>query len=207
VPYPRKLLNPGERISFDLHPHWWYFARLGAWAVLIVAGAIAATMLLKSKAQTYTLLGVAAAAVIWLVWFLVRLAEWRTTDFVLTSDRLIVRSGVLGKQGREIPLERINDLSYHQSLFERIVGAGDLMIESAGERGQDIFPRIPHPDRAQQLVYTEIENNRQRISSVHVEHQGASIPDQIAELAKLRAQGVLTDEEFQSKKGELLGRM
>jgi uncharacterized membrane protein YdbT with pleckstrin-like domain len=207
VPYPKKLLNPGERIAFDLHPHWWYFAPIVAWAVLIAAGALAASVLLKDKAQTYTLLGVGGLAVIWLLWFLVRLAEWRTTHFVLTSDRLVVRSGVLSKQGREIPLERINDLSYHQSLFERLVGAGDLMIESAGERGQDTFSKIPHPDRAQQLVYTEIENNRQRISGVHVDHQEESIPDQIAELAKLRDQGVVSDAEFQAKKAELLGRM
>lgn len=207
MPYPRKLLNPGEQISFDLHPHWWYFAPLGAWFVLIAAGAVAATALLKHSAQTYTLLGVAAVFVIWLVWFLVRFAEWRTTHYVLTSDRLIVRSGVLGKQGREIPLERINDLSYHQSLFERVVGAGDLMIESAGERGQDTFPRIPHPDRAQQAVYSAMEDNRQRISGVHVEQREASIPDQIAELAKLRDQGAVSDAEFQAKKAELLGRM
>ena len=207
MPYPRKLLHPGERIAFDLHPHWWFFAPLATFAALILAGAVAATVLLKDTTQTYTLLGVGIVAVVWLITFLVKFAEWRTTHFVLTSDRLIVRSGVLSKQGTEIPLERINDLSYHQSLFERMVGAGDLVIESAGERGQDRFPRIPHPDRAQQLVYTEMENNRQRISGVHIDQQEASIPDQIAELARLRDRGVVTDAEFQAKKAELLSRM
>jgi uncharacterized membrane protein YdbT with pleckstrin-like domain len=139
--------------------------------------------------------------------FLVKLAEWRTTHFVLTTDRLIVRSGVLSKQSREIPLERINDLSYHQTLFERLVSAGDLVIESAGERGQDTFSRIPHPERVEQLIYAEIESNRQRTSGVHIEQQGPSIPNQIAELAKLRDLGVVTDAEFQAKKTELLSRM
>ena len=207
MPYPRKLLHPGERIAFDLHPHWWFFAPLASIAVGILAAAVAATVLLKDTTQTYTLLGVGVLAVIWLITLLVKFAEWRTTHFVLTSDRLIVRSGVLSKQGTEIPLERINDLSYHQSLFERMVGAGDLVIESAGERGQDRFPRIPHPDQAQQLVYTEMENNRQRISGVHIDQQEASIPEQIAELAKLRDQGAVTDAEFQAKKAELLSRM
>ena len=206
MPYPRKLLNPGERIAFDLHPHWWYFAPLATLALAIVAAAVVVTVTLKDVTQTYTLLGVAIFAAIWLVAFLVKLAEWRTTHFVLTSDRLIVRSGVLSKQGREIPLERINDLSYHQSLFERLVGAGDLVIESAGERGQDTFPRIPHPDLAQQMVYTEMENNRLRVSRGHVEKE-TSIPDQIAALASLRDRGVVTDAEFQAKKAELLSRM
>ncbi|HMC04544.1 MAG TPA: PH domain-containing protein [Actinomycetota bacterium] len=207
MPYPRKLLNPGERIAFDLHPHWWYFAPLATLAVAIVAAAVVVTVTLKDVTQTYTLLGVATFAVIWLVAFLVKLAEWRTTHFVLTSDRLIVRSGVLSKQGREIPLERINDLSYHQSLFERLVGAGDLVIESAGERGQDTFARIPRPERVEQLIYAEIENNRQRVSGGHAEQQEASIPDQISDLAKLRDRGVITDAEFQAKKAELLSRM
>ncbi|HWD71205.1 MAG TPA: PH domain-containing protein [Actinomycetota bacterium] len=207
MPYPRKLLNPGEQIAFDLHPHWWYFAPVATLAVAIVAAAVVVTVTLKDATQTYTLLGVAVFAAIWLVAFLVKFAEWRTTQFVLTSDRLIVRSGVLSKEGREIPLERINDLSYHQSFFERLVGAGDLVIESAGERGQDRFSRIPHPAHAQQLIYTEMENNRQRVSSVHAEPQASSIPDQIAELAKLRDQGVVTDAEFQAKKTELLSRM
>jgi len=207
VSYPKKLLNPGELIAFDLHPHWWYFAPLGAFAVVILAGAVAATILLNGNAQTYTLLGLGALTVMWLVTFLVRFAEWRTTHFVLTSDRLIVRTGVLSKHGTEIPLERINDISYHQTLFERLVGAGDLMIESAGERGQDTFSRIPHPDRVEQLIYAEMENNRQRVSGVHIEQQEASIPEQISDLAKLRDQGVLTDAEFQAKKAELLSRM
>ena len=176
-------------------------------AVALVAAAVVVTVTLKDATQTYSLLGVAVFAVIWLVAFLVKLAEWRTTHFVLTSDRLIVRSGVLSKEGREIPLERINDLSYHQSLFERLVGAGDLVIESAGERGQDTFSRVPHPERVEQLIYAEMEHNRQRISGVHIEQQESSIPNQISDLAKLRDQGVLTEAEFQAKKAELLSRM
>jgi uncharacterized membrane protein YdbT with pleckstrin-like domain len=207
VPYPRRLLNPGEEIAFDLHPHWWYFAPVASLAVVIVAAAVGVTVTLKGATQTYTLLGVAVFVVIWLVAFLVKLAEWRTTHFVLTSDRLIVRSGVLSKEGREIPLERINDLSYHQSLFERLVGAGDLVIESAGERGQDTFSRIPHPEQVEQMIYAEMENNRQRVSAVHIEQPESTIPSQIADLAKLRDQGVLTDAEFQAKKSELLSRM
>ncbi|HEY2668103.1 MAG TPA: PH domain-containing protein [Actinomycetota bacterium] len=207
MPYPRRLLNPGEEIAFDLHPHWWYFAPVASLAVVIVAAAVGVTVTLKGPTQTYTLLGVAVFVVIWLVAFLVKLAEWRTTHFVLTSDRLIVRSGVLSKEGREIPLERINDLSYHQSLFERLVGAGDLVIESAGERGQDTFSRIPHPEQVEQMIYAEMENNRQRVSAVHIEQPESTIPSQIADLAKLRDQGVLTDAEFQAKKSELLSRM
>ena len=141
-----------------------------------------------------------------LLWFLAKLVTWRTTHFVLTSERLILRSGVLGKSGHEIPLERVNDLSFHQSLFQRIVGAGDLMIESAGERGQDVFTMIPHPDLAERQIYAEIESIRQR-NVVMEETAPQSIPGQIAELARLRDRGIVTDAEFQAKKAELLARM
>ena len=208
MPYPRRLLNPGEEVAFDLHPHWWYFAGLTVWGVLIAAAAIVVPSFLPARGTgrtvgAWTLLVVAA---IWLVWFLAKFLAWRTTHFVLTGDRLIFRSGILGRTGREIPLERVNDLSFHQSIFERMVGTGDLMIESAGQRGQDVFGRIPHPDRAQQLIYTTMETNRRRMAGVPAATEG-SIPAQIADLARLRDQGLLSDAEFQAKKADLLSRM
>jgi uncharacterized membrane protein YdbT with pleckstrin-like domain len=206
VPYPRRLLNPGEEIAFDLHPHWWYFAGVAAFGIIVLAAAAAAPQLFHGRARTLALWVVVVLIAVWLVWFATRLLTWRTTHFVLTTDRLIFRSGVLSRTGREIPLERVNDLSFHQGFFERIVGAGDLMIESAGEAGQDVFSRIPHPDRAQQDIYTQIENNRQKNSGGRVA-ESASIPEQIAELARLRDQGLVTDAEFQAKKAELLQRM
>src|SRR5258708_1822180 len=84
-----------REISFDLHPHWWYFVPVATLAVVIAGAAVVVTVTLRDATQTYTLLGVAVFAVIWLMAFLVKLAEWRTTHFVLTTDRLIVRSGVL----------------------------------------------------------------------------------------------------------------
>lgn len=209
MPYPRKLLNPGEEIAFDLHPHWWYFSGLAAVAILILAAAVATPIVLKGTARTWVSLVVAIIGLLWVIWFLTKFLAWRTTHFVLTSDRLIVRSGVLGRQGREIPLERVNDLSFHQSLFERLVGTGDLVIESAGRQGQDVFSHLPHPDRAQQQIYTQMEKNRARVEGGG--HQGddeeKTIPEQIGELARLRDAGVLTEGEFQTKKAELLQRM
>ncbi|HEU5002089.1 MAG TPA: PH domain-containing protein [Actinomycetota bacterium] len=210
MPYPRKLLNPGEEIAFDLHPHWWYFSGLALAAVVILAGAVATPILLNGQTETVVALVVAGLGLLWVIWFLAKFFAWRTTHFVLTTDRLIVRSGVFGRQGREIPLERVNDLSFHQSLFERMVGTGDLVIESAGRQGQDVFSHLPHPDRAQQQIYTQMENNRQRVEGggrPEVALQDRTIPEQISELARLRDAGVLTEAEFQAKKADLLQRM
>lgn len=207
MPYPRKLLNPGEQIAFDLHPHWWYFSGLAGAGAVLIAADIALPPLLHGQNQTVASLVLSGISVIWLIWLLVRVAAWRTTHFVLTTDRLVFRSGVLGRQGREIPLERVNDLSFHQSLFERMVGTGDLMIESAGRTGQDVFSRIPHPNRAQQEIYTQVENNRRLPAGGGPGPAEPGIPQQIAELARLRDQGVLTEAEFRAKKTDLLSRM
>jgi uncharacterized membrane protein YdbT with pleckstrin-like domain len=208
--YPTKLLNPGEQLAFDLHPHWWYFSGIATVGVLLLAAGIAAPVLLKGQTETVVALAVGGLGILWLVWLGVKFLAWKTTHFVLTSDRLIFRSGVLGRQGREIPLERVNDLSFHQSLFERLVGTGDLMIESAGRQGQDVFSRLPHPDRAQQEIYTQMENNRHRTAGggkTAAEAPQEGIPQQIVELARLHDQGVLSDAEFQAKKADLLNRM
>src|SRR5206468_1783578 len=89
--------------------------------------------------------GLLVLALIAVLWFVRRYLTWSTTNFVVTTDRLVYRSGVVAKKGKEIPLERVNDISFRQSVFERMIRAGDLMIESGGERGQETFNDIPKP--------------------------------------------------------------
>jgi uncharacterized membrane protein YdbT with pleckstrin-like domain len=132
MPYPRKLLNDGEDVVLDLHPHWWFFAGPTLAFAVSVAVAIAVGHAVDTSGVRLALLALMAVAA---MWWVLRYFKWATTNFVVTTDRLIFRSGVLSKAGREIPLDRLNDISFHQSLFERLIGAGDLMIESAGERG------------------------------------------------------------------------
>ena len=90
--------------------------------------------------------------------FVRRYARWATTNFVLTTERLVLRAGVLAKSGREIPLERVNDISYHQGLFERLIGAGSLVVESAGERGQETLRHVPAPERLQREIYRQMRD-------------------------------------------------
>src|SRR5205085_4212368 len=116
--------------------------------------------------QTVALWAVAAIAVGWAVWLASRLIAWQTTHFLVTTDRLVFRSGILAKHTRDIPLEKVNDLQSSQSLFERMIGAGDLLIESAGERGQEVFSHIPHPDAVQQQIYRQMETNHARLTAV-----------------------------------------
>lgn len=190
----------------DLRPHWWFFAPQVSVLVFVIALGIVSFVIAPGAVQ------VAMAVVILLVlaWFLVRYIVWSTTNFVITSDRLINRSGVLRREGIEIPLERVNTVFFKQTLFERIIGSGDLVIESAGEQGAQLVDDIRRPLNVQNEIYRQMENNENRkFDRVgrNLAPQTESIPDQIQKLADLYRQGVLTESEFQLKKKELLDRL
>ena len=138
-----------------------------------------------------------------------RVLRWATTHLVLTSERLIFRSGVVAKYGREIPLERINDVTFSQSLLERLIGAGDLMIESAGEHGQSRFEDIRHPEAVQLEIYRQMEGSGRRRAGVGpaAPARPAGVLDDLERLADLRDRGAVTEEEYQRKKRELLDRL
>ena len=136
-----------------------------------------------------------------------RLAKWSTTNFVVTTDRLIYRSGVLAKKGIEIPLERVNNIHFNQSIFERMLRSGDLMIESGGERGQQMFSDIGRPARVQNEIYRTMEAAQARDADRMAGRRELSIPEQIDKLDELRSRGVLSQAEFDAKKAQLLDRM
>jgi uncharacterized membrane protein YdbT with pleckstrin-like domain len=197
-------LNEGEEVVLDLHPHWWFLAGpvLAVLVTLIGAGAI--SVLNLPDWLWYVVTGL---LVIDLLWLLARLAKWATTNFVVTSDRLIYRSGVLAKQGKEIPLERLNDISFNQSIFERLLGAGDLLIESGGERGQQAFTDIKRPAFVQNEIYRQIEASQARDADRMAGRRELSIPEQLDKLDELRQRGVISQAEFDAKKAQLLERM
>ena len=209
VPFSRKLLNEGEEIVLDLHPHWWFFAK--------PASALIGSLILGVWALGWEGLGPVKFAVgvlilVALGWFGLVYAQWATTHFVITTDRLIYRHGVLAKKGIEIPLERVNTVFFSQTIFERIVGSGDLVIESAGEKGSEAFSNVRKPSSVQNEIYTQMEANENRKfdrmgATARTAGGGDSIPAQIAALDDLRARGVLTEAEFAAKKAELLRRM
>lgn len=204
MPFPRKLLNDHEDIILDLRPHWWFLSGPIAAVVLTVALTIFVVAIGAASAVPIAALVLVLGA---LVWLLVRFARWTTTNFVVTTDRLIFRTGVLSKHGREIPLERVNDITFHASLFERMIGAGDLVIESAGERGQQMFTDIPHPMRVQNEVYRQIEAAQQRDADRMAGRRELSVPEQLEKLDELRQRGVISQAEFDTKKSQLLDRM
>jgi uncharacterized membrane protein YdbT with pleckstrin-like domain len=201
MPYPAKLLNPDESVALDLNPHWWYFAE--SVSSFAVSGILWLFVFGQDERKSYLTYPIGVIALAALVWVIVRYLKWRTTYFVITSDRLIFRNGVIGKSGIEIPLERVNNVNFKQGIFERIIGAGDLLIESGGEDGQQRFTDIAHPDKVQNLIHMQMEDNQKRSFSVNVAG-GNDVATQLEKLEGLRDRGSISAEEFESQKRRLL---
>jgi uncharacterized membrane protein YdbT with pleckstrin-like domain len=166
MPYPDKLLAEDEEVVRHLHPHWttvfWPVVRL----LLIVGAASFGTAMIPAGRQQGILrmLVLAVAVVLLLTLVVVPLLRWRTTHYVVTTHRLLFREGILARRGRDIGLSRITDVSYTQTLWDRIINSGTLTIESAGDGGATVLRQIPDSDGVQQLLNYMIEEDADRRS-------------------------------------------
>lgn len=194
-------LADGESVVVDVRPHWWFLAGPVAVLAAVIAGSVAAIVAGVPGWVKWILLVVLVVAVAWMIG---RYLRWYTTRLIVTSSRIIDRHGILRRSGREIPLTALSDIGYRQTIFDRVVGAGDVVIESAGRDGQEVFPDLRHPARIQNEIYTQMQRNRPGSPPGPAP---ASIPDQIEQLDRLRQRGVITDEEFAAKKADLLNRL
>jgi uncharacterized membrane protein YdbT with pleckstrin-like domain len=211
VPFPTKLLQEGEELVLDLRPHWWAItppaaALLGA-VVLGVGALVVDNGPLKFLAGLL-LLGA-------LVYFAFRYARWASTNFAVTSERVVYREGIVARRATQMPLEKINTVDFRQSVFERVIGAGDLIIESGSDTGVPTFNDVRKPLAVQQEINRQMDRHEKGGWAPQAVNRGdapapagpATIPDQIAQLAALRDRGVLSEDEFQMKKAQLLDRL
>ena len=199
--YPEHLLSDDEVIEAEFRPHWSGILREGL-IVLIGIAVVVAVALLGWPAWLF-----AVVAGVVLILIAKGMIRWLTTAHVITSERVIYRSGFIAKQGTEIPLEVIQNVAFNQTLFERIFGTGDLMIESAGTHGQTRYKDIPKPEGVQSLIYRVREQRMRAIEG----RTGVAAPapetsvSQLERLSRLHDDGKLTDAEFEAEKAKLLG--
>lgn len=204
--WPEDILTDDEVIITSFRPHW----KLLLIPILWFVGLSIAMILVAVNLDVLQWILIAALAVFFVIFVVKPLVNWYTTRYVLTSERLITRTGLIAKAGVEIPLDRITNVNFSQSIIERLLGAGDLLIESAGSTGQSRFKDIPHPDEFQTTLYKAREGRQDGPS------RGGFVPtatperdhaEQIRKLAVLRDEGLISAEEYEAKRTELLNDM
>jgi uncharacterized membrane protein YdbT with pleckstrin-like domain len=148
-----------------LHPHWKTLIRPILIAVLAVAIALVAEALIPSGSASLAARGAVGviAVLVLMVWLIVPVLRWRTTTYELTTKRLRTRFGIMTMHGRDIPLTRINDVSFEQGVLDRLLGAGRLVVESAGEHGQIVLTDIPHVEDVQATLFKLVEDEQRRL--------------------------------------------
>lgn len=165
VGIPKKLLGDDEQVVMAMRPHW----KEMVWPVLLLllASPLAtflATIIPEGDVQPWLRLAVVVVAALivvrWVVWPFLR---WLTTSYVVTDRRLITRVGVIARHGRDMPLSKVNDVTFeHSSILERVLGCGTLVVESAGERGQLVLRDVPRVEEVQRDVYRLAEADEER---------------------------------------------
>jgi uncharacterized membrane protein YdbT with pleckstrin-like domain len=223
MPYPTNLLNDRESLALDLRPHWWYFSRHILTGIPLFILWILQFRLDAGTGKDVARSGLGILTIVWAVWLLLKFISWTRTYFVVTDQRVVYRTGVISRHGVEIPLDRINNINFHQGIWERIIGAGDLEVQSAGEQGTTLFENVRHPDGVQQEIYRQMERDATRDAGRGADEVGQAVasalqqqggggggqtvPEKIEALARLRDQGHITPAEYEKKKSELLEKM
>src|SRR6266705_2865345 len=180
MPFPRRLLIPDEQLVLDLRPHP---IALVMPAVVTIVAFVAAILL--GANTTVDWLWWALFLLVVVLYPVPKFIAWLTSNFAVTSDRVIHRQGFIAKRSMEIPLEAINDVS---------------------------FDNIRNPEGVQKVIYEQGEANKKRMYQGSAGGQGSPPPPSTApsattdleRLAKLRAEGVLSEEEFQAQKAKIL---
>lgn len=147
--FPKKLLSEGEDVVLELHPHW----KVLVVPVLELLVALAVTGYLLAQDWWPWWITVVVAVLVVGALFGLPFLRWRTTLFVITTKRVVTREGLLTRNGRDIPLNRVNDVSFSHNLLERVLRCGTLTVESAGERGQVVLTDIPRVAEVQHKLY------------------------------------------------------
>src|SRR6185295_20127731 len=210
MPFPKNLLIEGETLVLDLRPHPIQLALPTLYTIVVTVAAGFLASWIDSPWWLWPAIWVVAM----LFYPVPRLIRWLTSNFAVTSDRVIHRQGFIAKRSMEIPLEAINDVRFEQGILDRMVGAGTLVISSASEFGRNTFDDIRHPEAVQKVIYEQGESNKQRMYQGPAAGQGPPPPPpaapsattEIERLARLRADGVLSEEEFQVQKAKILGQ-
>jgi PH (Pleckstrin Homology) domain-containing protein/putative oligomerization/nucleic acid binding protein len=230
MPYPRDLHRDGEQVVAQLRPHWSYLG-WAPWAVLATAVVLVAAVVAWPSAPVAVGGALLLVLVLCGLWLVVRMVRWATTVMVLTTGRVVERTGVIARRGVDVRLDRIHEISYQQTIWQRLLGTGTLFIDVGGDRGVVRFDHVRRPARVASEVHEQIDGrsmpaagfrhvrswpSRQPLPALDTDDTPPAGTEavpmseaarRLIELDELRRRGVITEAEFSERKARLLDHL
>jgi len=151
-----------------------------------------------------------------MVWLGYRIIERNHTIWAVTNLRIIDEEGLFSVETKESPLDKINNVSYSATLFGRVLGYGDVEIQTAAETGATLYEMVENPRLLKDTItqmqedYKSLQSRRQAKEmaeslGVHLgKVSSGGIGTELEKLAELRTKGILSEEEFHAAKSKLL---
>jgi uncharacterized membrane protein YdbT with pleckstrin-like domain len=216
-------LMPDEKMILASNPHWFYFWKQVAAAI----GIVGLLLLLWAVDVDWlnTVIGwiTLVAFIVLVLDIIFEFVQWQTTRFAVTDQRVAYQSGIVRRRGVSIPLNRINNVNFEQSMIARVLNNGVVTIESAGQTGDSVFENIPDPERVRTTIFAQVEADEQRDSDrdaaslakamrEHTESapgapSPSSVQERLAALDDLKAQGLIDDIEYATKRQQILDEL
>lgn len=205
--YIQRMLGEHERLVFSTHQHWMVLAssflvNLALALLIIFVSAIVAIVLQNQLGYVALLLLVVPVAR-----FVYQFLVWENREYLITNRRVIQISGVLNKNVFDSSLEKVNDVKMSQSVLGRIFDYGDVEIMTAAEEGENLFKRIQGPVKFKTAMLNQKEGLGLGEAPMSAAGRTPDVSTLIENLAQLRKQGLITEEEYERKKQELLQRI
>lgn len=205
--YLQNLLSEREKIILVARQHWFILVSSIFFELAAIIIIFAATVTLAIVFQLYALIIAALGFVLMIIPVFSMIHDilvWSNHQYLVTNRRVMQISGVINKAITDSSLEKVNDVKMEQSALGRMFGYGDIEILTASELGVNLFKRIEDPVEFKQAMI----NAKEQLDfpeSMLPKQEG--IPQLISQLETLRQQGILTNEEFQQKKAQLLAKI
>jgi uncharacterized membrane protein YdbT with pleckstrin-like domain len=211
--YLESLIGEHEKILFSARQHWLILAGSIFLEIVLILLIFAASITAAIYFPVYIALIVAigfALLLLPITTMTIDVLNWSNRQYIVTNHRVIQISGVFNKSVTDSSLEKVNDVKMVQSALGRIFDYGDIEILTASELGVNLFRRIESPVQykiAMLNAKSQLEGYDHLEESPSTTSKSNTIATMLTQLDSLRKQGLLTEEEYQVKKQQVLDRI
>jgi uncharacterized membrane protein YdbT with pleckstrin-like domain len=212
--YLESMLGDREKIVYATRQHWFLLISSIVFEITLILIFMALTVTVAVIFPAYSLIALAVGFVLILIPIVTMtrdILHWANHQYIVTNRRVIQIAGVFDKAVTDSSLEKVNDVKMTQSALGRMFDYGDVEILTASELGVNLFRRIERPVHFKTAMLNAKERlesgERGEIQPPGVKGGQQSPAEILAQLDRLRQQGILTEAEFQQKKAQVLSRI